>query len=50
MICASMVNKDWDTRYDGRCYFFPERDCPGWEKDTVCFRIGEYIPKDEDKK
>lgn len=44
-----MRNVDWLTRYEGRCYFYPGRDCPGWETGGVCGRIGEVIPGNRDK-
>lgn len=48
MICAEMVNSDWDAHYMNRCYFYPGRDCPGWERGTKCFRIGDVIPEKEE--
>lgn len=36
---------DWAyLRFEGRCYFYPQRDCPGWEGGIVCGRIGRRIP------
>jgi hypothetical protein len=41
-----MRNKDWLTVCPERCYFYPGRDCPGWDAGGICGRIGERIPLD----
>lgn len=43
-----MRNKDWDRRWPGRCYFYPGRDCPGWEPGGACGRIGKVIGSQTD--
>lgn len=39
-----MHNEDWGSTFAERCYFYPGRDCPGWDAGGVCGRIGERIP------
>jgi hypothetical protein len=39
-----MRNEDWRTRFSGRCYFYPGRDCPGWDAGGICGRVGDRVP------
>jgi hypothetical protein len=41
-----MRNEDWRQRFAGRCYFYPARDCPGWDAGGICGRIGDRVPLD----
>lgn len=36
------------TRFEGRCFFYPGRDCKGWVYDGKCGRMGKIIRKEED--
>lgn len=42
--CATMPDSAWLARFPGRCYFYPGRDCPGWQRGQPCGRIGEVVP------
>jgi len=52
--CSGLTSEQWnDLRpsiYSAplpeRCYFYPGRDCPGWEAGTSCGRVGDMIPED----
>jgi len=39
-----MLNEDWNKVFPYQCYFYPGRDCPGWEAGGTCGRIGDPIP------
>jgi hypothetical protein len=41
-----MRNVDWRVRFGGQCYFYPDRDCPGWDAGGICGRIGDRVPLD----
>lgn len=41
-----MRDEDWRNRFDEHCYFYPMRDCPGWDDGGICGRIGKRIPPD----
>jgi hypothetical protein len=43
---CNMPGVDWLIVFPGRCYFYPGRDCPGWQPGGICGRIGERIPQD----
>lgn len=42
-----MRNEDWRTAFPERCYFCPERDCPGHDAGGICGRTGERIPEEK---
>jgi len=45
--CETTADLMWLLhRFDGRCYFYPGRDCPGWMPGGVCGRMGLRIPGD----
>lgn len=47
--CDQIAGEEWvQNRYPGRCYFYPGRDCPGWEYGRPCGRIGLTIEYPED--
>ena len=48
-ICEDMPEIGWLERYEGRCYFYPDRDCPGWEPGKICERMGHRIPEVAEK-
>jgi len=48
MHCDEMDPEDWIERFTGHCYFYPARDCPGWEPGGSCGRVGLDIPLDEE--
>jgi hypothetical protein len=37
---------DWNLRYPDRCYFYPGRDCPGWQVGGLCLRVERLIPQE----
>jgi hypothetical protein len=39
-----MISDGWLSEQPGRCYFFADRDCPGWSAGGTCSRIGDAIP------
>jgi len=41
-----MRNEDWRRVFGYRCFFYPVRDCPGWDAGGICGRIGDRIPLD----
>jgi hypothetical protein len=41
-----MRNVDWRITFPYRCYFYPGRDCPGWDGGGICGRIGRRVPLD----
>lgn len=47
MNCEDMPEIGWTMRYSNQCYFYPMRDCPGWEPGIRCGRIGDQIPFEE---
>jgi Family of unknown function (DUF6275) len=47
--CEVTTTTEWRIlRFDERCYFYPERDCPGWASGTTCGRMGTKIPEKEE--
>lgn len=47
--CVTTTDLEWvNLRFEGRCYFYPARDCPGWEPGSECGRMGHPIPADAD--
>lgn len=48
--CSSIPEERWvNERFEERCYFYPDRDCPGWNEGGMCGRILEPIPEDVTK-
>jgi len=41
-----MRNEDWRRVFGYQCFFYPGRDCPGWDAGGICERIGDRIPLD----
>lgn len=47
MGCEDTTELEWVLlRFPGRCYFYPGRDCAGWQAGGLCGRIGDRIPED----
>ena len=46
MTCDQVPDAAWLNRFEGRCYFYPSRDCPGWTAGQMCGRIAKRIPGD----
>lgn len=43
--CADLPDEEWIfNRFTGHCYFYPDRDCPGWTPGGRCGRMGDQIP------
>ena len=49
MDCEDLPESGWLARFDGRCYFYPGRDCPGWHAGGICSRIRKRIPDDAEE-
>ena len=39
-----LTNEGWLRQQPEECYFYPMRDCPGWNAGGTCSRIGRKIP------
>lgn len=39
-----LSGEQWLGDYANRCYFYPGRDCPGWNAGGICSRISDQIP------
>lgn len=45
MKCNEIPPEKWiELRFENYCYFYPMRDCPGWNGGDICSRIGKQIP------
>ena len=43
--CDQVPAWSWAYGFEGRCYFYPRRDCPGYLPGHKCGRIGREIPE-----
>lgn len=47
--CEETTEQEWtDLRFEGRCFFYPGRDCKGWVYGGKCGRMGNRIDKEDD--
>lgn len=45
MECDKVPDEEWQRqRFNGKCYFYPGRDCPGFTRGELCARIKRRIP------
>lgn len=47
MKCHETTLADWQRVHPNNCYFYPMRDCPGWEYGKMCSRLDKEIPNGE---
>jgi hypothetical protein len=45
-----LTEVNWSQPQPYRCYFYPQRDCPGWRErgqacEVMCHRFNTYIPR-----
>lgn len=50
MDCSTINERDWLYQvFPEKCYFYPMRDCPGYERGKRCARIDKIIPEKDDE-